>query len=210
MRSRRWASPLRCWSTSFESTPVIRRGTKPPSPSIWRRSSRRWVSRDRKSTRLNSSHTVISPLSLHDALPILLKSRVLLFCVTALLSIIAAVRVTDAQPAMGLTTALLVDLIRIDTSNPPGHEAAIAEYLAPKFKALGFERSEEHTSELQSHSDLPSFPTRRSSDLAEEPRPVVLRDGPAFNHRCCTRHRCAAGDGPHHCAAGRPHSNRHQ
>src|SRR5947207_2161808 len=26
-------------------------------------------------------------------------------------------------------------------------------------------RSEEHTSELQSHSDLPSFPTRRSSDL---------------------------------------------
>src|SRR4029453_7849953 len=28
-----------------------------------------------------------------------------------------------------------------------------------------FARSEEHTSELQSHSDLPSFPTRRSSDL---------------------------------------------
>src|SRR5437588_756473 len=27
-------------------------------------------------------------------------------------------------------------------------------------------RSEEHTSELQSHSDLPSLPTRRSSDLA--------------------------------------------
>src|SRR5947207_384773 len=27
-------------------------------------------------------------------------------------------------------------------------------------------RSEEHTSELQSHSDLPSFPTRRSSDLS--------------------------------------------
>src|SRR4030095_8183439 len=29
-----------------------------------------------------------------------------------------------------------------------------------------FTRSEEHTSELQSHRDLPSFPTRRSSDLA--------------------------------------------
>src|SRR5438034_452842 len=28
-------------------------------------------------------------------------------------------------------------------------------------------RSEEHTSELQSHSDLHSFPTRRSSDLSE-------------------------------------------
>src|SRR5260221_694504 len=27
-------------------------------------------------------------------------------------------------------------------------------------------RSEEHTSELQSHSDLPSFPTRRSPDLS--------------------------------------------
>src|SRR5882672_2864362 len=29
-------------------------------------------------------------------------------------------------------------------------------------------RSEEHTSELQSHSDLHSFPTRRSSDLLGE------------------------------------------
>src|SRR5476649_1236634 len=28
-------------------------------------------------------------------------------------------------------------------------------------------RSEEHTSELQSHRDLHSFPTRRSSDLAQ-------------------------------------------
>src|ERR687885_359307 len=31
-------------------------------------------------------------------------------------------------------------------------------------------RSEEHTSELQSHRDLHSFPTRRSSDLAARPR----------------------------------------
>src|SRR5437588_259599 len=29
-----------------------------------------------------------------------------------------------------------------------------------------YKRSEEHTSELQSHSDLRSFPTRRSSDLS--------------------------------------------
>src|SRR5882672_6684910 len=35
-------------------------------------------------------------------------------------------------------------------------------------------RSEEHTSELQSHSDLHSFPTRRSSDL---PTPGKLRVG---------------------------------
>src|SRR5882672_10976492 len=33
-----------------------------------------------------------------------------------------------------------------------------------------FDRSEEHTSELQSHSDLHSFPTRRSSDLGRNQR----------------------------------------
>src|SRR5476649_2071974 len=32
---------------------------------------------------------------------------------------------------------------------------------------LALARSEEHTSELQSHSDLHSFPTRRSSDLVD-------------------------------------------
>src|SRR5215211_4806185 len=32
-------------------------------------------------------------------------------------------------------------------------------------RCLSTSRSEEHTSELQSHSDLHSFPTRRSSDL---------------------------------------------
>src|SRR5476649_263725 len=35
-------------------------------------------------------------------------------------------------------------------------------------KVMGI-RSEEHTSELQSHSDLHSFPTRRSSDLVRSP-----------------------------------------
>src|SRR4030095_2912317 len=34
-------------------------------------------------------------------------------------------------------------------------------------KRMITQRSEEHTSELQSHRDLPSFPTRRSSDLSE-------------------------------------------
>src|SRR5947207_546892 len=38
-------------------------------------------------------------------------------------------------------------------------------------------RSEEHTSELQSHSDLPSFPTRRSSDLVAQPRAAEIPDG---------------------------------
>src|SRR5215211_5735935 len=43
------------------------------------------------------------------------------------------------------------------------NKANRGEPLAPK-KSPG-PRSEEHTSELQSHSDLHSFPTRRSSDL---------------------------------------------
>src|SRR5215204_2427371 len=34
-------------------------------------------------------------------------------------------------------------------------------------------RSEEHTSELQSHSDLHSFPTRRSSDLDADPVDIL-------------------------------------
>src|SRR5947207_3390212 len=40
-------------------------------------------------------------------------------------------------------------------------------------------RSEEHTSELQSHSDLHSFPTRRSSDLAQ-PDVKQRLDNPAM------------------------------
>src|SRR5476649_2883654 len=47
------------------------------------------------------------------------------------------------------------------------------EALAP---ALGLDqrgRSEEHTSELQSHRDLHSFPTRRSSDLPRAARPFL-------------------------------------
>lgn len=37
------------------------------------------------------------------------------------------------------TAALLSELIRVNTSNPPGNERRIAELLAPRFKALGFE-----------------------------------------------------------------------
>src|SRR5882672_10059706 len=55
----------------------------------------------------------------------------------------------------------------------------LAEHLA--------RRSEEHTSELQSHSDLHSFPTRRSSDLKDSgARPRLhlrrrrLRGGPGL------------------------------
>src|SRR5476649_2168467 len=87
---------------------------------------------DRKSTRLNSSHTVIYTLSLHDALPISLLQG----------------------SAFEIPTFVCVLFVGVILSN--------------LLAWLGFYRvfrSEEHTSELQSHSDLHSFPTRRSSDL---------------------------------------------
>src|SRR5476649_1181427 len=87
---------------------------------------------DRKSTRLNSSHTEIYTLSLHDALPI---SR-------------------DNEPQVW--DARLGQLKRFNLMNRALHGADTAKRQ---------DRSEEHTSELQSHRDLHSFPTRRSSDL---------------------------------------------
>src|SRR5882672_11234144 len=87
---------------------------------------------DRKSTRLNSSHTVIYTLSLHDALPIFLRGA---------LQRLDVLREAGAAEAGAGVEELVADArIRAD-------------------------RSEEHTSELQSHRDLHSFPTRRSSDL---------------------------------------------
>src|ERR1044072_1992234 len=87
---------------------------------------------DRKSTRLNSSHTEIYTLSLHDALPISL-----------------------AKALEDASFVAVQDVIETATTD-------IADVILP---ARTFTRSEEHTSELQSHRDLHSFPTRRSSDL---------------------------------------------
>src|SRR5262252_5612324 len=92
--------------------------------------------RDRKSTRLNSSHTVIYTLSLHDALPIFPGDP----------------RHPVAWHARGTRKAGV-------GSGRAGRRAG----------HTSFSRSEEHTSELQSHSDLHSFPTRRSSDLSRRP-----------------------------------------
>src|ERR671933_158146 len=87
---------------------------------------------DRKSTRLNSSHTEIYTLSLHDALPI-------------------SARLEDVPRAPD---------VRLERRErvPVGDGD---DRLSPEVH----DRSEEHTSELQSHRDLHSFPTRRSSDL---------------------------------------------
>src|SRR5215211_3165880 len=91
------------------------------------------VPRDRKSTRLNSSHTEIYTLSLHDALPIS-RDRNTPHC-------------RSWRPA----------------AVAPGPRQSCRK-ASPRHG--GPARSEEHTSELQSHRDLHSFPTRRSSDLA--------------------------------------------
>jgi acetylornithine deacetylase/succinyl-diaminopimelate desuccinylase-like protein len=53
--------------------------------------------------------------------------------------------VLGALPVRGQTTttdstaALLLDLIRVNTSNPPGNERQLAELLAPRFRAAGFD-----------------------------------------------------------------------
>src|SRR5579875_3535193 len=88
---------------------------------------------DRKSTRLNSSHTVIYTLSLHDALPICQRSQVH----------IQSCRASTKQFTKSIIGFTQMCLLLYEEG-----------------------RSEEHTSELQSHSDLHSFPTRRSSDLS--------------------------------------------
>src|SRR5215204_6196644 len=93
--------------------------------------------RDRKSTRLNSSHTEIYTLSLHDALPI--------------------------------SPALTEPRAAFDRAAPTSPGAAGPACRADAPRAVRA-RSEEHTSELQSHRDLHSFPTRRSSDLARADR----------------------------------------
>jgi len=44
-----------------------------------------------------------------------------------------------AQSPTEPTAALLIELLRVNTTNPPGNEAGIANLLAPRFKALGFD-----------------------------------------------------------------------
>src|SRR5476649_2183533 len=93
---------------------------------------------DRKSTRLNSSHTVIYTLSLHDALPISWSPTILSSTCWA------------GAPFL-----------------PRGLNMKSCQRMRSSIDA----RSEEHTSELQSHRDLHSFPTRRSSDLVVSDHP---------------------------------------
>jgi acetylornithine deacetylase/succinyl-diaminopimelate desuccinylase-like protein len=54
------------------------------------------------------------------------------------LSLIAAPR-AQSGGTLNATASLLQELIRIDTSNPPGHEGRIDELIAGKLRPLGFE-----------------------------------------------------------------------
>ncbi len=54
-------------------------------------------------------------------------------------SIVPARAFAQQSNANDSTVALLVELIRANTSNPPGNERRIAEILAPRFKARGFD-----------------------------------------------------------------------
>ena len=58
----------------------------------------------------------------------------------AVLIVLAGLTVPSAAQAQeSEVVTLLRDLVRINTSNPPGNEAQVAEFLAPRLRALGFE-----------------------------------------------------------------------
>lgn len=63
----------------------------------------------------------------------LLNFLILIFCVTA------SAQAFQAERNQHPTADLLSELIRIDTSNPPGNENKIAEFLASRLRPLGFE-----------------------------------------------------------------------
>src|SRR5947207_2352481 len=89
----------------------------------------------------------------------------------------------------------------IDSGCPHAYRCAPGS--SPRPEAAEY-RSEEHTSELQSHSDLHSFPTRRSSDLVlgtrrnAQPSPLAA----VADHtevRVVQDHRERAGEGLRSC-----------
>ena len=69
-----------------------------------------------------------------------MKNSTLAIIACALLSAPIAYRGGAPQDAAAQdpTAALLSEVIRVNTSNPPGREGALAELLAPRFRAAGF------------------------------------------------------------------------
>src|SRR5947207_2348751 len=126
----------------------------------------RWCpDKDRKSTRLNSSHTVIYTLSLHDALPILAP-----FVLAAVVLGAGGYALYRLGVDQGMKVAGSVTSASSAATGAPQKAGDVDPTTGKKVlywhdPMVPGQRSEEHTSELQSHSDLHSFPTRRSSDL---------------------------------------------
>ncbi len=73
-----------------------------------------------------------------------------------------------AQPTQSRTAELLRDIIRLDTSNPPGREGQVGDLLAARLRPLGFEITQVPTPEAgKSH-----FIARLKGDGSK--RPVLL------------------------------------
>jgi acetylornithine deacetylase/succinyl-diaminopimelate desuccinylase-like protein len=86
----------------------------------------------------------------------------------ALPLLIAATLGVPAQPALDPTAALLQEIIRIDTTNPPGREGRVGDLLAGKLGPLGFSITQVPTPEPgKSH-----FIARLAGDGSR--RPVLL------------------------------------
>ena len=59
--------------------------------------------------------------------------------VAALLVAVAPAARLQAQQALDSTTALLVELIKVNSSNPPGRTQGLADVLAPRLRSRGFD-----------------------------------------------------------------------
>src|SRR5689334_12845415 len=91
--------------------------------------------------------------------------RTLLIAVSLL---IATGALVAQAPPVNPTAALLQEIIRLDTSNPPGREAQVGDLLAAKLRPLGFEITQVPTPEAgKSH-----FIARLRGDGSR--RPVLL------------------------------------
>src|SRR5688500_13672257 len=72
---------------------------------------------------------------------LIFASTVLAAGASAAVGAVVTRAVSESKPAAAVdpTAALLVELLRVNTSSPPGNEGALADLLAPRFRSLGFE-----------------------------------------------------------------------
>ena len=80
----------------------------------------------------------------------------------------AAITFTPAE--LDAATSLLQDLIRLDTTNPPGHEAAAIALLEQKCRDIGLE-----TVIAGAHEERPNLVAKLAADPARRKRrPLIL------------------------------------